>query len=82
MRSNQILIVVGETGSGKSTQLTQYLVEAGFTEQGRIGCTQPRKVAAVSLAKRVAKEYGCRSVKAKVAYSQMAPCTENVVFFA
>lgn len=57
---NQILIVIGETGSGKTTQITQYLAEAGFINRGRIGCTQPRRVAAMSVAKRVAEEYGCR----------------------
>ena len=54
IRDNQIIVVVGETGSGKTTQLTQYLMEAGFS--GLIGCTQPRRVAAVSVAKRVAEE--------------------------
>lgn len=39
---NQILVVIGETGSGKTTQMTQYLVEGGFSSRGRIGCTQPR----------------------------------------
>ncbi|XP_070505964.1 ATP-dependent RNA helicase DHX8 [Chironomus tepperi] len=57
---NQILIVIGETGSGKTTQITQYLAEAGFISRGRIGCTQPRRVAAMSVAKRVSEEYGCR----------------------
>ncbi|XP_065204095.1 ATP-dependent RNA helicase DHX8-like [Planococcus citri] len=57
---NQILIVIGETGSGKTTQITQYLAEAGFTSRGKIGCTQPRRVAAMSVAKRVAEEFGCR----------------------
>jgi ATP-dependent RNA helicase DHX8/PRP22 len=57
VRQHQILIVVGETGSGKTTQTTQYLAEAGFT--GIIGCTQPRRVAAISVAKRVAEEVGC-----------------------
>ncbi|XP_043483846.1 ATP-dependent RNA helicase DHX8 [Leptopilina heterotoma] len=57
---NQILIVIGETGSGKTTQITQYLAEAGFTARGKIGCTQPRRIAAVSVAKRVAEEFGCR----------------------
>lgn len=42
IHDNQILIVIGETGSGKTTQMTQYLVEAGFANRGRIGCTQPR----------------------------------------
>lgn len=57
---HQVLIVVGDTGSGKTTQMTQYLAEDGFTERGRIGCTQPRRVAAMSVAKRVAEEVGCR----------------------
>jgi ATP-dependent RNA helicase DHX8/PRP22 len=59
VKENQIMIVVGETGSGKTTQLTQYLAEAGFANNGMIGCTQPRRVAAVSVAKRVAEEVGC-----------------------
>ena len=59
INDNQVLIVVGETGSGKTTQLTQYICEAGFVARGTIGCTQPRRVAAMSVAKRVAEEYGC-----------------------
>jgi ATP-dependent RNA helicase DHX8/PRP22 len=57
---NQVLVVIGETGSGKTTQMTQYLAEAGYTTRGKIGCTQPRRVAAMSVAKRVAEEFGCR----------------------
>lgn len=57
---NQVLVVVGETGSGKTTQMTQYIAEAGLTIKGKIGCTQPRRVAAMSVAKRVAEEFGCR----------------------
>ena len=56
----QVLVVIGETGSGKTTQMTQYLAEAGYTSRGRIGCTQPRRVAAMSIAKRVSEEVGCR----------------------
>jgi ATP-dependent RNA helicase DHX8/PRP22 len=41
------------------TQMTQYMVELGLTKKGMIGCTQPRRVAAVSVAKRVAEEFGC-----------------------
>ena len=57
---NSVLIVIGETGSGKTTQMTQYLAEAGYADRGIIACTQPRRVAATSVAKRVAEEYGCR----------------------
>lgn len=60
VRANQFLVIVGETGSGKTTQITQYLNEDGFGTRGIIGCTQPRRVAAVSVAKRVAEEFGCK----------------------
>ena len=56
IRDNQVTIVVGETGSGKTTQLTQFLLEAGYGKMGMIGCTQPRRVAAMSVAKRVSEE--------------------------
>lgn len=56
------VIVVGETGSGKTPQLTQYLHEDGYTDYGMIGCTQPRRVAAMS-AKRVSEEMGETSVR-------------------
>ncbi|KAK4548810.1 hypothetical protein LTR36_008583 [Oleoguttula mirabilis] len=57
----QILIVVGETGSGKTTQLPQYLYEAGYCKDGKkVGCTQPRRVAAMSVAARVAEEVGVK----------------------
>ncbi|XP_052899271.1 pre-mRNA-splicing factor ATP-dependent RNA helicase DHX16 [Anopheles moucheti] len=57
INEHQILIIEGETGSGKTTQIPQYLYEAGFTNDGKkIGCTQPRRVAAMSVAARVAEE--------------------------
>ncbi|KAK3127120.1 hypothetical protein QOZ80_7AG0568590 [Eleusine coracana subsp. coracana] len=56
VRENQVVVVVGETGSGKTTQLTQYLHEDGYTTTGIVGCTQPRRVAAMSVAKRVSEE--------------------------
>uniref|UniRef100_A0A162AL54 RNA helicase n=1 Tax=Daucus carota subsp. sativus TaxID=79200 RepID=A0A162AL54_DAUCS len=52
VRENQAVVVVGETGSGKTTQLTQYLHEDGYTTNGIVGCTQPRRVDAMSVAKR------------------------------
>ncbi|KAH9627003.1 hypothetical protein KSS87_020654 [Heliosperma pusillum] len=59
VRKNQTLIIVGETGSGKTTQLPQFLFKAGFGREGKvIGVTQPRRVAAVTVAKRVAEECG------------------------
>ena len=61
VQNYQVLIIVGETGSGKTTQLPQYLHEAGYTKDGmKIGCTQPRRVAAMSVASRVAEEMGVK----------------------
>ncbi|KAJ0881939.1 putative RNA helicase [Helianthus annuus] len=75
VNDNQVLIVIGETGSGKTTQVTQYLAEVGYTVNGKIGCTQPRRVAAQSVAKRVAEEFGCR-LGEEVGYSiRFEDCT-------
>ncbi|CCW60143.1 unnamed protein product [Phytomonas sp. EM1] len=58
--THSVTILVGETGSGKTTQIPQYLAEHGYAKKGIICCTQPRRVAAETLAMRVAEEYGCR----------------------
>ncbi|KAL4638691.1 hypothetical protein ACB092_03G164200 [Castanea dentata] len=55
---NPVVVIIGETGSGKSTQLSQILHRRGYTKSGIIGVTQPRRVAAVSVARRVAQELG------------------------
>eukprot|EP00040_Diaphanoeca_grandis_P032537 m.197322 g.197322 ORF g.197322 m.197322 type:complete len:658 (-) comp32658_c0_seq2:339-2312(-) len=69
IRKHSTVIVVGETGSGKTTQLPQYLFEAKFAKGKQIiGCTQPRRVAAVTVAQRVAEEMGT-SVGQLVGYS-------------
>lgn len=60
LRDFQVVVVVGETGSGKTTQLAQFLYEDGFCSNGIIGCTQPRRVAAMSVAKRVSEEMECK----------------------
>jgi ATP-dependent RNA helicase DHX8/PRP22 len=77
LATNQILVVIGETGSGKTTQMTQYLFESGYCERGMIGCTQPRRVAAMSVARRVAEEFGCKLGSA-VGYSiRFEDCTSE-----
>lgn len=58
--SSQCTVITGETGCGKTTQFPQYLHEAGFSEKGVIGVTQPRRVAAISVAQRVSKEVNSR----------------------
>lgn len=60
VKEHQVLILVGETGSGKTTQIPQFLHEVGYSELGKIGCTQPRRVAAMSVAARVATEMNVR----------------------
>jgi pre-mRNA-splicing factor ATP-dependent RNA helicase DHX16 len=77
VQDNKVLIVVGETGSGKTTQIPQYLHEAGWSKLGKIGCTQPRRVAAMSVAARVAVEMDVR-LGQEVGYSiRFEDCTSE-----
>ncbi|OCT66226.1 pre-mRNA-splicing factor ATP-dependent RNA helicase DHX16 [Xenopus laevis] len=76
--NHQILIIEGETGSGKTTQIPQYLHEHGYTNNGlKIGCTQPRRVAAMSVAARVSEEMGVK-LGNEVGYSiRFEDCTSE-----
>ena len=58
IRTSQVVIVAGDTGSGKTTQLPKMCLEAGRGRRKRIGCTQPRRIAAIAVAERVAEELG------------------------
>ncbi|KAB2620378.1 pre-mRNA-splicing factor ATP-dependent RNA helicase PRP1 [Pyrus ussuriensis x Pyrus communis] len=60
VEENPVVVVIGETGSGKSTQLSQILHRRGYTKSRVVGVTQPRRVAAVSVARRVSQELGVR----------------------
>ncbi|KAL2254083.1 UNVERIFIED_CONTAM: Pre-mRNA-splicing factor ATP-dependent RNA helicase DEAH1 [Sesamum indicum] len=77
VNDHQVLVIVGETGSGKTTQIPQYLHEAGYTARGKIGCTQPRRVAAMSVAARVSQEMGVK-LGHEVGYSiRFEDCTSE-----
>jgi hypothetical protein len=58
IEQHPVIVVIGETGSGKTTQISQIIEDAGLAKEGIIGITQPRRVAAVSVARRVAEERG------------------------
>eukprot|EP00945_MAST-04E_sp_MAST-4E-sp1_P006060 g6060.t1 len=77
IQEHQCIVVVAETGSGKTTQIPQYLHEVGYTKIGKVACTQPRRVAAMSVAARVAEEAGVRLGK-EVGYSiRFEDCTSD-----
>ena len=56
---NNALVIVGETGSGKTTQIPQFLHEYSLTKHGKIAVTQPRRLGAISVATRVSEEMSC-----------------------
>ena len=60
IKNNQVVVIAGETGSGKTTQIPKICLEAGLGVHGKIGCTQPRRLAARSVAERIAEELGSK----------------------
>jgi ATP-dependent helicase HrpA len=73
IKENQVVIVSGETGCGKSTQIPKMCLQAGRGIAGRIGCTQPRRIAAITIAHRIAEELGegiGRSVGYKIRFRE------------
>lgn len=58
LRAHQVIIVAGETGSGKTTQLPKMCLQAGLGKRGKIGATQPRRIAALSVSQRISEEMG------------------------
>jgi len=79
IQEHPVVILAGETGSGKTTQIPKMCLAAGRGQAGRIACTQPRRVAALSISRRVAEELGVawgREVGCKIRFSdQTTPAT-------
>ena len=76
IRDRPVVIVSGQTGSGKSTQIPKYCLAAGRGVTGQIGCTQPRRIAAVTIARRIAEELGeelGQSVGYKIRFRDRTP---------
>lgn len=77
--SSSVVVIVGDTGSGKTTQITQFLHDGGYSNNGKvIACTQPRRLAAISIAQRVSSEMNCPKVGGLVGYSvRFDDCTSK-----
>jgi len=83
IRERQVVIIAGETGSGKTTQLPKMCLEAGLGIEAKIGCTQPRRIAALSISQRVAEELGVnwgREVGCKIRFDDRSSPETYVKF--
>ncbi|KFK25334.1 hypothetical protein AALP_AA8G099300 [Arabis alpina] len=84
IHGEQIMVLIGETGSGKSTQLVQFLADSGVAASDSIVCTQPRKIAAMTLADRVREEsQGCyeeNSIRCTPVFSSTEQISSKVVY--
>ncbi len=83
IQANQVVILAGETGSGKTTQIPKMCLAAGRGARGRIGCTQPRRVAALSISRRVAEELGVtwgREVGCKIRFNDQTTAKTAIKF--
>lgn len=81
IKKNNVVIISGETGSGKTTQIPKFCLEAGRGIRGMIGCTQPRRIAAITVARRIAfelnQELG-QSVGYKIRFNDKTPANANI----
>lgn len=76
IKKHPVVVVTGETGSGKTTQIPKFCIEAGRGQRGMIACTQPRRIAAIAVARRIAEEMGeeiGRSVGYKIRFDDRTP---------
>ena len=83
IRDHQVLVLAGETGSGKTTQIPKMCLVAGRGEHGKIACTQPRRVAATSVARRVAEELNVtlgRAVGCKIRFADQTSADTVIKF--
>ena len=83
IRAHQVVVVAGETGSGKTTQLPKMCLEAGLGQRARIACTQPRRMAATSISQRVAEELNVewgREVGCKIRFADHSRPETSVKF--
>ena len=83
IRASQVVVITGETGSGKSTQIPKMCLEAGQGGDRLIGCTQPRRIAAITLARRVAEElgaWGASAVGYKIRFQDRTARTTRIKF--